>query len=255
MDIDAVIEKIKKAVRLARGTTEAGEREAALRLARNLADKNGLAFDSIESQAETDEAWMIVDRGVKEQPSGCEIAFASTLIREHFGVVMMQERYRAYDKYAKPCGWRYSWMWFGTKINIDIARYVFHILIRESRKGWQETRRKLRDMGVVDIDGKADRGMKQSFMRGFFGSIYSRLATHPLRNDCEKFLAEKQAANDKAEHFKQKHNVHEGGALRNRGKFDETAAWLGVEAGDRVSLARPCTDNGQGRSNFLESRK
>lgn len=43
-NIDGIIERIKKAVRLANKTTEAGERETAMRLAKNLAEKNGIAF-------------------------------------------------------------------------------------------------------------------------------------------------------------------------------------------------------------------
>ena len=42
--IDKIIERIKKAVRLANKTTESGERETALRLARNLAEKNDIAL-------------------------------------------------------------------------------------------------------------------------------------------------------------------------------------------------------------------
>lgn len=44
-EIENTIEKIKKAVRLANKTTEQGERETALRLARRFAEAKGLAFD------------------------------------------------------------------------------------------------------------------------------------------------------------------------------------------------------------------
>lgn len=52
-NIDGIIERIKKAVRLANKTTEAGERETAMRLAKNLAEKNGIAFDEIAVDEES----------------------------------------------------------------------------------------------------------------------------------------------------------------------------------------------------------
>ena len=52
-NIDGIIERIKKAVRLANKTTEAGERETAMRLAKNLAEKNGIAFAEIAVDEES----------------------------------------------------------------------------------------------------------------------------------------------------------------------------------------------------------
>ena len=61
MDIDEVIAKIKKAIRLANKTTSEGERDTALRLARRLAEKNGVAFDEVAEEASADRAVKVDD--------------------------------------------------------------------------------------------------------------------------------------------------------------------------------------------------
>ena len=97
-NIDGIIERIKKAVRLANKTTGAGERETAMRLAKNLAEKNGIAFDEIavdeesvgKAQRAQDKDWKATDRVVDGRI--CQV------LRAHFGVVCMMTIRRATDK-------------------------------------------------------------------------------------------------------------------------------------------------------------
>lgn len=229
MDIDSVIERIKKAVRLARGTSEAGERETALRLARNLAERNGLAFADVEAESLADTAVSVTDPKGKKV-GGCEAGFASAVIREHFGVIIMSNIWG--DGKA-------SYTWFGTRLNIDIARHVYHILIRESRKAWREVKNRYGAFGV------SGRKHKDSFMRGFFATIWQKLAENPLRNDREAFTAEKKAAERKFEEFRANNNVK---MTKKNSPKDTSPVMinLGMDAGSKVNLARPCEGRGSG---------
>lgn len=239
MNIDAVIEKIKKAVRLARGTTEAGERDAALRLARALAEKNGLAFDDIDAEAVSNAA-VIVNDSKHSRLLGREVTYAIAIIKAHFGVYMVENVWK---------DGRASFTWFGTKINIDIARYVFHILIRESRNGWKEARKVVKKISVPDAN------LKDSFMRGFFSTIWQRLSRAPLRNDREQFLAEQKSAEKKYDEFLQNNAVKD---RKRRGTnsdkpADGAAIMMGVEAGEQVSLARPCGNAPQNSKSIIDN--
>lgn len=222
---DSVIEKIKKAIRLAKRTTEAGERETAMRLAKSLAERNGLAFAEVEADSAADAA-VKVDDPKGSPKTGCEVGFTCAIIHEHFGVVTMTNRWS---------NGKESISWFGSRLNIDIARHVRHILIRESRKAWGKVKDRYGEFGV------GGRKYKESFMRGFFCEIYAKLAANPLRNDLDALAAEKRAADRKFEEFKAAHEAK----IREKRKspkteLNDTMLTLGMDAGRRVNLARPC---------------
>lgn len=223
MDIDSVIERIKKAVRLARGTSEAGERETALRLARSLAERNSLAFSEVEDESAADAAVSVTD-AKERRTGGDENAFANSLIRHHFGVVVLTNMWG---------DGKVSYTWFGTRLNIDIARHVHHILLRESRKAWRELRDSLKSL---DVGGRKH---KRAFMHGFFSAVWSKLDAHPLRNDRDVFEAEKKAAESKFARYKENNKVE---MARLKTASDENAVMLlsGFGAGKKVALARPC---------------
>ena len=215
---DSVIAKIKKAIRLARGTNEAGERETALRLARSLAERNGLAFKEIDESAEEAKAVHISD-DAEERIEGPEVGFSFSIVHDHFGVVAMvttSRRDRVHGHYS----------WFGPRINIDIARHVHHILLRESRAAFRRARK------------VAPRIKRQAFMQGFFVAIYVKLTEHPLRNDREAFEAEKKAAERKFEEFRANNKVRE--SRKPRAADDHNAISMGYSDGEKVNLARPC---------------
>ena len=131
--IDKIIERIKKAVRLANKTTEAGERETAMRLARNLAEKNGIAFDEIEIEREAvGSACQEEDGELKPLDMAVDGRIGGVL-RNHFAVVMMMHLYKSRRKV------RYTY--FGSHLNIDIAKYVADILRREARKAWRNAKK------------------------------------------------------------------------------------------------------------------
>lgn len=219
---DSVIAKIKKAIRLARGTKEEGERETALRLARQLAERNGLAFEEIDEGLEVARAVQIND-DAEERIEGPEIGYSFSIIHDHFGVVAMITQTSRWD----AAHGRYTW--FGPRINIDIARHVHHILLRESRAAFRRARK------------VAPRIKRLAFMQGFFAAIYIKLTEHPLRNDREAFAAEKKAAERKFEEFRTKHSVRE--SRKPRSPDDPNAISMGYHDGKKVNLARPCENS------------
>ena len=234
---DEVISRIKKAIRLANKTTEQGEKETAMRLAKSLADKNGISLDSIEVGENRSDAVQVDDPDA-HWFDGSEIGHICYILREHFGVVVMMNQYP---------NRKMRITWFGSRLNIDIAKHVFHILRRESAKAWEETRKVLvmnHEERMKKLNGgflpilplsyrrKYDRA---AFMRGFFFSISKKLTENPLRNDLDE---DKRAAERKFLEFKDGHNVKEKKGRQSKG--DAESIIQGLNAGNKVNLARPC---------------
>lgn len=240
---DSVIAKIKKAIRLANGTNSEGERDTALRLARSLAEKNGLAFEDIEASPLEAKAVHIED-GENEAHwiKGSEIGLACFILRKHFGVIVLVHEVKRRVEYAdergdtytkiKACKGHYSW--FGSRLNIDIARHVNHILLRESRSAWRKAQKEFPGL------------KRQSFMQGFFFVIDRKLTERPLRNDTENLVAEKKAAEKRLEEFK----MNNGGvrdSQKRRTERDTDALALGAHAAKNINLARPCSNESSNR--------
>lgn len=236
---DAIIDRIKKAIRLANRTTSEGERDTAMRLARNLAEKNGIAFEDIKA-GESDAAKAVkVDDETKKWINGSEVEHVCYILREHFGVVVMFNRYGT---------GKMTISWFGSRLNIDIAKHVWHILMRESAKAWAvergrlatawlEAENRLRLMyGMIPMrNAKIPRNKKTAFMQGFFWAINQKLKEYPLRNDLE---ADKEAAKRKFEEFKESNEVKS--AKNRKAKADYESMAKGINAGNKINLNRPC---------------
>lgn len=215
-DIDITIEKIKKAVRLANKTTEQGERETALRLARRLAETKGIAFDDIVVEREEASARREEDDDYTRW-HGSVSGWAIITLRNHFGVVVMTWKRRC------DIG-KVRMTWFGSALNIDIARYCYDVLVRECERAW----RKVKGMGLK----------KEQFVRGWFYAIDRKLTEHPLRNDAEQFEAERREAERKFKEATENENVKEN-KIRNA-SADDNALTMGYQMGKGISLNRPC---------------
>lgn len=226
--IDAVVEKIKKAVRLARRTTSEGERETALRLARELAERNGLAFEEIAADDATpDKATQAEDTRYTTKYDGPEWGRTCFILYTHFGVEALLV--------SSPDGGRKrKALWFGSRLNIEIAKHVAHILLRESRRGWSE----VKSSGLV----------RDLFMQGFFWAVHERLKENPLRNDAE-VAADRAQTDRKVDEFERRMKEQGEGEVKRRGPrkprskgddADAKAYVAGLRAGSAVGLARPC---------------
>ena len=244
---DEIIEKIRNIVRLARRAGTDGERVAAENAAKRLADKHGIALETLEETAAEIVTDAFVDDGFKTVPY-MELGYITNILREHFGIILIQER-RA-DRKTRLT-------WVGTAINVDIAKHVYVVLLRACRKDWGEVRIAKRNAKATAITSRttsADRHAlvqlrnlsQKSFYDGWFTSIHRKLAANPLRNDLEQFAAEKKAAEKKLQEMKEQKNLMEHKRSSAQNRVDRLSSELGLAAGSRINLNRPCGSDGYG---------
>lgn len=244
---DEVIDKIKRILRLANRAGTDGEANAAKAAAKRLADKSGIRIDDIEagdSDISTvhvaDEKWI--------SANGVEIGYATAVLRRHFGVIVIRQINPLHRSRS-----RLSWV--GTAINIEIAKYVFEILIRESKKAYNDAtlRNKLSkafykylkkhfsadNLAIVGIKNPAKSLDKRSFYTGWYTTIHDKLTRNPIRNDIEQFEAEKRDLERKFKKLQDELGITESN--RNRHKTDDMkAVMMGMDAASKVNLSRPC---------------
>lgn len=221
--IDKIIERIKKAVRLANKTTESGERETAMRLARNLAEKNGIAFDEIEIEREAVGLAYQEEEGELKSMDMAVDGRICGVLRNHFAVVMMMHLFKARRKV------RYTY--FGSHLNIDIAKYVADILRREARKAWRNAKKDAQ-CGFFSAPLK-----RADFMAGFFFRIHMKLEENPIRNDRDQVAAESKKAEELFKRYKESNEVNE---MKPKMGNNMASRILGFDSAARVSLNRPC---------------
>ena len=218
MDLEGIIAKIKKAMRLAQKAGTEGERVAAERAAHRLAESNGIDISTLKI-GDSEAKAVMKDDGDKFRHYGAESGFAYQLIRKHFGVIVMEWR----DKNSTSSIRRVTF--FGVNINIEIAKYVYVILMREFHKDYKE----VKGWGLN----------KRSFMTGWFMQIDKKLTDHPLRNDRDQLEAEKEAAERK---FKEYQSKTDNIKMRtvNRSNKDAESLYRGFRSAEKVNLSRPC---------------
>ena len=218
MDLEGIIAKIKKAMRLAQKAGTEGERVAAERAAHRLAESNGIDISTLKI-GDSEAKAVMKDDGDKLRHYGAESGFAYQLIRKHFGVIVMEWRYKNSTSSIRRV------TFFGVNINIEIAKYVYVILMREFHKDYKE----VKGWGLD----------KRSFMTGWFMQIDKKLTEHPLRNDREQFEAEKEAAERKFKEYQSKTDNIKMRTINRSGK-DAESLYRGFRSAEKVNLSRPC---------------
>ena len=133
MDLEGIIAKIKKAMRLAQKAGTEGERVAAERAAHRLAESNGIDISTLKI-GDSEAKAVMKDDGDKLRHYGAESGFAYQLIRKHFGVIVMEWRYKNSTSSIRRV------TFFGVNINIEIAKYVYVILMREFHRDYKEVK-------------------------------------------------------------------------------------------------------------------
>lgn len=225
--MDKVIAQIKKVLRLARGTTEAGERAAAEATAKRLAERHGIRLETLD---ETEEVTNVMEKDGQLHRFYVEDGMACAVLRRHFSVVCMVEQF----------GRRVRYVWFGNPLNIDVARHVQHIVTREARRAWNEYR------------ARAPKAERAAFMTGWFAAIDRTLTLNPLRNDIDQARSEARQA-ERAylgwkENLKRETGEEVGEKEIKGGKRGhENDALHGLRAGMAVNLSRPVAGNQERR--------
>ena len=218
MDLEGIIAKIKKAMRLAQKAGTDGERVAAERAAHRLAESNGIDISTLKI-GDSEAKAVMKDDGDKLRHYGAESGFAYQLIRKHFGVIVMEWRHKNSTSSIRRV------TFFGVNINIEIAKYVYVILMREFHKDYKQ----VKGWGLD----------KRSFMTGWFMQIDKKLTDHPLRNDRDQFEAEKEAAERKFKEYQSKTDNIKMRTI-NRSNKDAESLYRGFRTAEKVNLSRPC---------------
>ena len=219
MDLEGIIAKIKKAMRLAKTAGTDGERVAAERAAHRLAESNGIDISTLKI-GDSEAKAVMKDDGDKLRHYGAESGFAYQLIRKHFGVIVMEWRYKNSTSSIRRV------TFFGVNINIEIAKYVYVILMREFHKDFKE-------FNVCGLN-------KRSFMTGWFMQVDKKLTEHPLRNDRDQFEAEKEAAERKFKEYQSNPDNNIKFSKVKRDSKDAEALYRGFRSAEKVNLSRPC---------------
>ncbi len=243
---DELINKIRNIVRLARRAGTDGERAAAEAAAKRLADKHGIALETLEETAAEIVTDAFVDDGFSTLPT-LEAGYITSILREHFGIILIQQRVRGTQKARLT--------WIGTAINVDIAKHVYVVLLRACRKDWGEVRIAKRNAKATAITSRttsADRHAlvqlrnlsQKSFYDGWYSAIHRKLIENPLRNDIEQYNAEKKAAENKFRQMQEQMNINEERRNRKLDRIDMLSAQIGMACGSKINLNRPCDAGG-----------
>jgi hypothetical protein len=154
MNKDAIIEKIKKLLRMKRGGT-AGEIENALAMAAKLARDHGIDLAGVNPDETVSEVITHVEEVLKlKLPS--EAKFASAILVNFFNVQICHKVGKA------SYGIRYKIVFVGTAWECEVASYMFIFLQRCFRSAWKDRKNKrLKN--------------REAFMHGMFLGLAAKL--------------------------------------------------------------------------------
>jgi hypothetical protein len=216
------------------------EDRAALAAAKRLAELSGVCIDDIDTGFDLDAVVEIRDGEdeAKSSNAGVEINLAVQIIFRHFAVriIYAQSREPVETYGLVPYGERMlrfrtktRFTWIGSRLNIGVAKYAFHIMVREARKEW----RKVAGWGLK----------KGSFMIGFYHRINQELERNPLRNDIDKLKAEDRAAQERLDRLIKERDIAMR-RIRRADHSDTEAMCRGYDAAEHVRLSRPMDGGG-----------
>lgn len=169
MSEQQLLDRIRKLLRLARGTTHRAEAEAALLKAAELADGAGLAIDGID--ADRQEIRITHERGGVRRRSHSRLRCHGVL-RRHFSVEVLGSS-------GTGC------IYIGPAVNIAIAQHVEAYLLRQCADGWLVAAA-AQQWGPTKAAARKKKAARQAYEVGFYFGINKVLADRPVRNDAQE---------------------------------------------------------------------
>lgn len=221
---NTIVERVKKLLRLSKGTHSAAESENALLKAKELCAANGIRFESVDAEAPQIKEVMVL----KDMRNSLSKQWIYGILDKHFGIMV--------------CMGRDVGVYFvGPEENIEIGKFILTYLLQCEKREWEKTLEEYRvsfearsgqRVPIKDVK-KAFRKYKKDFVAGFYSKIYKRLEERPLRNDRIKDAVKKYMDEKYGE-------LHERKANTNR-RSDSSGFFIqkGLESGAGVSLSRP----------------
>jgi len=221
MNQEEIIAKIRKVLALAKKAGTDGEKAAALEAAKRLAKANGIDLDEVDDTVVDPSVSMADGEATSvDENGGEEMRLSMAIIRQHFGVCMAVSEIGAGRRMKRRM------LWFGSRLNIGVAQWVYHILMRESRKAWES----VKDMGLK----------RDLFMHGWFSRIHEILTAHPIRNDLDVLEAERKAAEKQMEKFAEEQKDAQKKLRKGKGNdIDGNSVIEGYDRAKSVVLNRP----------------
>jgi hypothetical protein len=231
---DAIIDKIKKLLRMKRGGTP-DEIATALRLAQELAEKHGIDLDAVNPDEES-----IREKPIAHEDAVCgsrvswESKYSAMIVDQFFKV-------RAF-KSVNDTQTKYVLRFVGEEWDRQIAIYVYRFLCGHFRREWKTNRGRLRN--------------RQAFMWGMYIGLCQKLrARQPQTQEAGIVRAERGLARRNqyiAEHW------GELGSTSAKPDTDSAAArhrgWLAGRATEIHSGVKDATANNQGLPATAETK-
>lgn len=234
MNPEEIVERIRKAVRLARKAATDGERNAAMNAAIRMAKSAGLDLDEICADGVEDGGKVATICGRRVNIDAIETQLAAWIMSRHFSIAVAFEKMRKGVKV----------LWIGNRLNIGIAQYAWEIMLRESEKAYERMQK----------ERKVKQEQRSLYMRGFFFAIDLLLQHFPLRNDTEQAEAERKAAERELQRKKDEQKFNTKGTNNDSGE-DGDAVTKGFRDGQKVRMNRPMSDYANRVEGALTGRK
>jgi hypothetical protein len=211
---DEVIAKIRKLLRLGRGSNHAAEAQAAMAKALEIAEGAGLSINDVDMEKEPVKI-------THERGGARRVTFARRqvfiLLKSHFSIDVIISSARGAT-------------FVGPSVNIAIAKHVETYLLRASSA---ELKTFLaRTPPKQRRTPKQRRRLSESFLLGFFNSVDQTLSMRPIRNDAAEIKI--AIAHYMGQHFTTR--TRPSGKI---GRIDTGALSDGVRQGRNHSLDRP----------------
>jgi hypothetical protein len=233
---EQIIEKIRKLLRMKRGGTP-GEIANALRMAQEIATKNGINLADVNPD----------DEGAKaEQPLGHQDAHkASRFQKECVLAGMICNRFfnvrvfrRAVDGKWSEQGFKrvyiYALTFVGTAWDTEIALYVYHFLVRQFRYAWEHKSGRARN--------------REAFMWGFYIGVFDKLEQQmPKPENPEAALVIINQALARRESYIEKHFGKLEGSSAAPDTDAQAAIRSGIKAGLETDIRKGVKGEAQGR--------
>lgn len=160
MSQDAIIEKIKKLLRMQRGGTQ-GEIENALAMAAELARKHGIDLNLVNPDEEKSEI-LTHHHEILKLRLPLEAKLAAAICVNFFNVQVCHTPGGKVKEGSWTTFYNHAMTFVGTAWDIEVARYVFVFLQRHFRQSWNHRpNRRLKN--------------REAFLHGMFKGLFAKL--------------------------------------------------------------------------------
>lgn len=218
-----LIERVKKLLRLSRGTNSEAESLNALAKAKELCALNGIKFETLDAEMpQIKEVKVLNDKRHSKSKM-----WIYGILDKHFGIMV--------------CMYSNGVYFVGPEENIEIGKFILKYLLDCERRAWDEYVTEYEKKFESELNTELPKGMmrkairkyKKDFIDGFYYKVFNRLCEQPLRNDKVKAAVKR--------HLEEKFGDLNYRKPTKSDREDKSGTFLrgGIAAGSKISLTRP----------------